>query len=125
MRGKETILVVDDDADVADVLVTALGRLGYTVLATNDPLRALAAFEQDPSAWHAVISDEMMPMMRGHEMLKRMKKIRPSVKTILCSGSRDVLTSEPAIRTAADQTYVKPIDVREIAFVLRILFDRR
>ena len=123
MRDGQTILIVDNDGDVADSLTVELRRLGYTVLRTNKPLKALKAFQSDPTAWHAVVSDDLMPPMRGLELLRRMKRIRPDLKTVLCTDNRDILKTEPAARKAADATCVKPIDAKEIGFLLKVLFQ--
>ena len=124
MRGKETILIVDDDGDVAEALASELRLLGYTVLRGKNPRKALKAFRTDPSAWHAVVSDDLMPSMRGVELLKRMKTIRPDVKTILCADSRDIVKTQPLARAVADATCVKPIEAKEIAFLLKVLFNK-
>src|SRR5207244_1272175 len=54
-RGGETILLVDDEADLVAMTATGLRRLGYTVAPFLDPAAALAAFRRDPGAWAAVV----------------------------------------------------------------------
>jgi signal transduction histidine kinase len=76
LRGSERILVVDDEPDIVDMLVIGLDRLGYEVVGENDPMEALNAFVEDPSAWDAVITDQVMPGMLGTELLSKLKTVR-------------------------------------------------
>src|SRR5262249_37501326 len=57
LRGAERVLIVDDEADLVDMLTIGLERLGYEAVGVTDPIEALAAFKEDPSAWDVVITD--------------------------------------------------------------------
>jgi len=48
LRGEESVLIVDDEVDLTDMLSIGLERLGYDVTCCNDPTEALSAFEEDP-----------------------------------------------------------------------------
>ena len=120
--GSERVLVVDDEPDIADMLVIGLERLGYDVVGTYDPVEALHAFEEDPSAWDAVIADQVMPAMLGTELLSRIKTRRPDLKTILCTGFAE--KAESANSRCIDAFVVKPTDAQAIGHSLRDLFDR-
>lgn len=119
--GSERVLIVDDESDLVDMLSIGLARLGYESVGVNDPVEALAAFEEDPAAWDVVVSDQLMPDMKGADLVRRLKTIRPEIRTILCSGYSEGL-DESAIR-AADVYVSKPVDALEIARRIRILVD--
>jgi CheY-like chemotaxis protein len=123
IRGRERILIVDDEPDIADMLSIGFDRLGYVAVGVNDPLDALAAFEEDPMAWDAVVTDQLMPAMRGLELAGRLKSIRPDLKTVLCSGFSDAAKGEIASGGVIDAFFQKPTDAQAIASSLRELFD--
>jgi CheY-like chemotaxis protein len=122
-RGNERVLIVDDEPDMADMLAIGLDRLGYDVAAVNDSLEALSVFEEDPTAWDAVVADQLMPHMRGVELLHRLKTVRPTLKTVLCTGFSDGVEGELVEKGAIDFFVQKPTDAQGVAASLRILFD--
>lgn len=122
VRGSERVLVIDDEPDVADVLVIGLGRLGYRVTAFNDPVAAVAAFEHSPDAWDVVISDQVMPRLDGFAVFSRLKAIRPSLRFILCTGFAAAATEEHAADIGIDAFFIKPVAPERLAQSIRALF---
>ena len=122
--GNESVLVIDDEVDLTDMLSIALGRLGYDVTCCNDPLEAVAAFEEDPHAWDGVITDQAMPTMTGTAVIRRLKTLRPDCPVVLCTGFADGATEQGALAAGADAVLLKPIEAHRIARTIRELFDR-
>jgi CheY-like chemotaxis protein len=124
LRGRERILVVDDESLIADVLTMGLDRLGYEVVTLNEPREAIETFTEDPSAWDVVVSDQVMPEIKGLALCKRLKKICPSLRFILCTGYSEGVTEESAIAAGADAFFMKPASPADIAGAIRKLLDR-
>jgi nitrogen-specific signal transduction histidine kinase/CheY-like chemotaxis protein len=124
-RGGESVLVVDDDVDLADMLSIALERLDYEVTCCNDPLEALHAFEQDPGAWDVIVTDHMMPGMKGLELVGRLRALRPDCVTVLCTGFADDVSEASALAAGVDLFVLKPTEPRQIAERVRELLARR
>jgi CheY-like chemotaxis protein len=122
LRGRERVLIVDDESVIADGLSIGLARLGYESVGVCDPREALAAFAEDPAAWDVVVTDQVMPPMRGVELLRRMKALRPDIRAILCSGHDDDF--DRAAVDSADIYMRKPVDALEIAKHIRSLANR-
>jgi len=120
-RGSERILIVDDETDIVDSLAIGLERLGYESVGVNDPLEALQVFHEDPNAWDVVVTDEVMPGMRGLELVKRLKAIRPDIKTVLCTGYSDGANEEALRAAGVDVFLLKPVNASGIAAKLRSL----
>ncbi len=120
----ESVLIVDDDVDVADMQSIALERLGYEVTCCNDPLEALDAFEQDPGAWDVIVTDHMMPGMKGLELVGRLRALRPDCVTVLCTGFADDVSEASALAAGVDLFVLKPAEPRQIAERVRELLDR-
>ena len=121
VRGSERILIVDDETDIVDSLSIGLERLGYESVGVNDPLEALQVFHEDPDAWDVVVTDEVMPGMRGLELIKRLKAIRPNIKAVLCTGYSDGANEDAQRATGVDVFLLKPVNASSIAAKLRSL----
>jgi CheY-like chemotaxis protein len=125
LTGRERILIVDDEPDITDMLSIGFTRLGYEAVGVNDPLEALAAFEEDPAAWDAVIADHLMPEMRGLELVRKMKAIRPGIVAIVCTGFSDGASEATWREAGCDAFLPKPVDAWQIARHLRSILDER
>lgn len=82
----ETILVVEDDPAVREVVTALLGEAGYRVLSAPGPGDALLLADRHPGPLDLVLSDVMMPRMSGPEMVERMLKLRPHLRVLFMSG---------------------------------------
>jgi signal transduction histidine kinase/CheY-like chemotaxis protein len=124
IRGDERILIVDDEIDMADALSYSLTNLGYETAPVYSPLEALEIFKEDPAAWDIVITDQAMPEMRGLELIRKLKFIRPDLKAILCTGFSDHATEQSALQEGADWFVTKPLDSESLALAIRGLMSR-
>jgi two-component system cell cycle sensor histidine kinase/response regulator CckA len=84
-----TVLVVDDERGVLALAERVLLRAGYRVVTRAAPHDALAWWEDagQRESVALVVSDVSMPGMSGHEMLQRMRTMRPAVAALLVSGN--------------------------------------
>jgi DNA-binding response OmpR family regulator len=74
----KSILIVDDEKDVADTLRLGLERSGFHVETHNDAFEALSDFK--PGTYSLVILDIRMPGMTGFELFRKLKKVDPKVR---------------------------------------------
>jgi signal transduction histidine kinase/CheY-like chemotaxis protein len=115
VEGRGTVLLVDDQAEVREVTVSILDRLGYTVLTAEDGVAALALFEQHRPAIRLVLLDVRMPRMDGAETLRRLRHLAPTLPVVIVSGfgaDNDLAT----IRDMGVQGMVeKPFTVSELS----------
>jgi len=88
LNGHETILVVENDPKVRQVVVGILRRFGYHVLAAESPQHAVDIC-MTPEAIHLVISDVMMPGTSGPDVVAQLVSLRSSLKTLFISGYTD------------------------------------
>lgn len=92
-----TVLVVDDDADVLDVVASMLEDLGCEVVSAHsgaDALDTLASNEKIT----ILITDINMPVMDGHELAERATRLRPGLKVLQLSGRERRRDGFPMIR---------------------------
>jgi CheY-like chemotaxis protein len=98
LQGRGTILLVDDEDMIWDVIADMLQRLGYTLVLAGNGLEAVEVYENNPGKIDLVILDMIMPEMDGHKAFFRLKEIDPKVKVLLSSG----YVSEENVRSVID-----------------------
>ncbi len=123
--GTERILLVDDEASVVKMEQQMLERLGYTVTVRNGSLDALEAFKADPQAFDLVVTDMTMPNMTGVQLAAEVKKIRPAVPVVLCTGFSYQINEEKSKALGIDGFVMKPVIMKEIAASIRKILDNR
>ena len=114
------VLLIEDDADVRQVLVLALEEAGFTVAAAEDGREGLALFRRDPA--RVVVTDLFMPKMDGLEVIQVFQRLAPEVKLIAVSGGGSygvAGTLQAAERLGAHVTLEKPFDLDVFAAAVR------
>ncbi|MGL9622387.1 response regulator [Bradyrhizobium sp. U531] len=104
------VLVVDDDPDVLDVLVSMLEDLGCEAIPANSGAEALEVLRGNTSV-AALITDINMPVMDGHELAERARRLRPSLKMLQLSGREQRKGGLPLLR--------KPFTEADLARVMK------
>jgi len=94
--GKETILLVEDDAALRHVLQLVLQTYGYRILVASSGVEALQIWPEHAEEIDVLVTDMVMPDgMSGRELIARLKAQKPGLRVILCSGySRDLLRAD-------------------------------
>src|SRR5919198_5384276 len=87
-RNNKSILAVDDESAIVDIIKQSLQRQEFKVCAFTDPFKALAHFNSDAKEdyHHIVLSDIRMPGMNGYEFVRKVKESNPKVKVLLMSA---------------------------------------
>ena len=80
------LLLVDDEAALAELLQKYLERLGYRVDSCVHPEAALALLDADPARYQLLITDLSLPVMNGAELIARARERIPHLRAILSSG---------------------------------------
>ncbi len=88
-RGNETILVAEDEPGVRELACDFLQSHGYNVLQARDPAHALKLAEDNPARVQLLLSDVVMPGMRGTELAARVTQLNPAIRVLFVSGYTD------------------------------------
>jgi PAS domain S-box-containing protein len=106
--GNESVLVVDDEAVIGRMCHLLLSESGYRVTFLSSSLEALEVFKRQPEAFDVVLTDMTMPEIRGDQLMIEMKKIRPDIPVILCSGYSRQISEEKAAEIGVAAYIRKP-----------------
>lgn len=115
-----TILVVDDESAILDVLSESLESDGYDVIAFDQSERAMSAFLADPGKFDLILTDQTMPVLTGSQLSQRVRAVRPDVPILLCSGYFDSSSDRRAPDHESILRLKKPMNVSQL---LRTISD--
>ncbi|NOX90245.1 MAG: PAS domain S-box protein [Calditrichaeota bacterium] len=103
LSGTETILVIEDEDGVRELVKNALTGNGYNILEACDADEALNLIRKHKPELHLILTDVVMPGMNGVELAKRVKEIHPDIKTLYMSGYTD--STNVNLKTLDDGVY--------------------
>ena len=121
--GSETILIVDDHETIWDFLITALQKLGYSVLLAENGLDAVEIYQANPSEIDLVLLDMIMPKLGGHQTFLRLKTIDPEVRVLLSSGFVSEAEVQDLLAQGACGFIPKPHRLPVMARAIRDVLD--
>jgi len=122
----ETILIVDDEPEVRAVARDMLQVKGYTTLDTGDPTLALRIVRTESQPIHLLLTDVVMPLMNGRELVDQIHTIRPAMKVLYNSASSTETIVDYGIRIAPGEPFVlKPFTMESLVSAVRSVLDYR
>jgi two-component system, NtrC family, sensor kinase len=117
-----TVLIVDDEADIREVLTLSLGDSGYGVRTAADGQEALDACRQ--GGIRIVITDIRMPRMDGLRLLEAVKRFDPGIEVIVLTAYGDVEAAIRALRGGASDFISKPVHHEALHLALERAVER-
>jgi PAS domain S-box-containing protein len=121
--GDETIMIVDDEKIITQVLGGLLEEYGYRVMAFNDPVDALESFKNMSGQIDVVITDMSMPGLSGVELSAKMHELNPEQLIIICTGFSDNVNAESARAAGIKGFMHKPMEISALLADLRRLIN--
>lgn len=122
--SRKRILVVDDNKDILKVLKKGLSHAGYEVEVETDSLKAVERFNKSPEAFDVVITDFIMPNLKGDELADAIKAIRKDISIILITGYTDGNIEVIEKNDTIDEYLPKPIELNALYKVISRLLSR-
>jgi two-component system cell cycle sensor histidine kinase/response regulator CckA len=123
LRGSETILLVDDDRPILDMIRRILSDQGYDVLVANTADHALELLEAHAPDIKLMLTDLMMPGMSGEVLTARCRQIAPHVRVVIMSGASDDLPTEKRDLRGRVRFLCKPFLPSDLLGQVRSLLD--
>lgn len=122
--GHESVLLVDDEQTIREVVQDMLDRFGYRTLSADSGERAIEIFKSSGEPIDLVILDLNMPGMGGHKCLEELLKIDSGVKIIIASGYSDNKKVQETLNTGAAGFICKPYKYKDILQKVREILDK-
>ncbi|HEY7489551.1 MAG TPA: PAS domain S-box protein [Candidatus Tectomicrobia bacterium] len=117
--GQERILFVEDEAPLAELGRVMLTHLGYDVVACKSSREALDIFRAAPQYFDLVITDQTMPELTGEALARELRRLRPELPIILCTGFSQTLTQERAADLGINAFLMKPVETSDLGLTIR------
>jgi PAS domain S-box-containing protein len=121
--GRETILLVDDEKEVAEVAGDLLEVLGYRVCTVGSGREALSVYRVRGQQIDLVILDMVMPGLSGEETFAGLREINPQVKVILSSGYSIDGSARNIMEQGCNGFLQKPYALRDLSRIIRAVLD--
>ncbi|MFO7627711.1 MAG: PAS domain S-box protein [Candidatus Fermentibacteraceae bacterium] len=123
--GHETIILVEDERSILDMVATMLSKLGYEVLSTSSPSEAVEMARKHRRRIRLLITDVVMPELNGRDLAWSLKSIIPNLKCLFMSGYTSEVIAHQGILADGVHFIPKPFTSRGLAASVRkALSDR-
>jgi len=122
-KGHETILLVEDDAEVRRLAREMLLRLGYHVLDASSAAEALAISHQTPEPVDLLVTDVIMPQMSGRELATQLTALCPGLKVLYISGYTEEVIARHGIGPRGATLLEKPFSHQTLGVRVRSILD--
>jgi CheY-like chemotaxis protein len=124
-QGNGRILFVDDEPALAHMTAEMLSRLGYDATVHTSSVEALKTFQAAPWQFDVVITDQTMPVMTGERLARELRRFRPDIPIILCTGFSHTMTASKAQALGVDALLLKPLGFRELGRAIQQVLEQR
>jgi len=123
MRGTETILLVEDQAEIRRLTGDALARHGYTVLTANNAAEALAVLTRENGQVDLLLTDVIMPGLDGRELGRRASTLYPHIRVLYMSGYAHVIADTHGVLEPGLVVLQKPFTIIGLLEKVRLVIS--
>jgi signal transduction histidine kinase/ActR/RegA family two-component response regulator len=123
IKGNESVLIIDDDKDITEMLKKGLTELGYDVTIFTDGTEVLKKFNYIKENFEIVVTDLTMPKITGIQIAKKIKRNKPDIKVILITAYSDEPLEEYMQSKILDEYLIKPVSAVHVSKAIRKIMD--
>jgi CheY-like chemotaxis protein len=122
--GRETILLVEDEPAVRELIRDYLTQSGYAVLEAAGASEALRKFQDNQSQVELIVTDVVMPRMSGPALVARIKNLNPEIQVLYISGYTDEMVLQQGLLRSQVDFLQKPFSEKTLLKKTREILDR-
>jgi len=123
IQGTETILVVEDEEVVRDLICAVIGEAGFDVLCAGSADEAMAIAREHPEPIHLLVTDIVMPDVNGPALARSLSLLRPKMKTLYVSGYSENDISDQGVLDPGLVVLQKPFTQQSLERKIREILD--
>lgn len=123
MTGTETVLLVEDDEQILDLVRTMLAANGYKVLAVSSPQEACTVCGEHQGNIELLITDVIMPLMNGKELQGMIAGMKPAIRTLFMSGYTADIIAKRGLIDEGVNFLSKPFSIQTLTQKVRQALD--
>ncbi|MEQ8220742.1 MAG: response regulator [Candidatus Eremiobacterota bacterium] len=124
-KGKETVLICEDEEFILNLCKNSLTKLGYMVITAKSPKQAVTMVKNHTGKIDLLLTDVVMPEMNGRELMGELQNIRPGIKCIYMSGYTAEIIAHKGVIEEGVNFIQKPFSVYELAQKVREVIDAK
>lgn len=124
-RGKETLLIVEDEDTLLQTITVLLSGHGYTIISARDGFEAVEMFKKHKNEIDLIILDIGLPKLSGWDALALIKEETDNLKVIVSSGYLDPKLKSEKLGEGVSEYILKPYDPNQILHSIRRVLDER
>lgn len=121
--GTESILVVDDEPAICELLSRMLKAKGYTVTTESDSEKAYARFATHPEGYDLIVTDLTMPKMPGDVLTRKLRAVRKDIPIIIATGYSNRISEVQASELGISHLIIKPYAKAALLSTVRNALD--
>ncbi len=122
-RGKETILLVEDEPTILMMAALMLEEQGYTLLTAGTAVEAIRLFKEQTGRIHLLVTDVVMPDMNGRDLVTKLRSINPLLKCLFMSGYTADVIAPNGVLDEGVNFIQKPFSLSDLANKVRKALD--
>jgi PAS domain S-box-containing protein len=123
-KGRETILIAEDEDAIRRMTTMVLQRSGYTVLEATNGLEAVAVAEGHTGPIHLLLTDLMMPKLSGREVAERLLLVKRGMRVLYMSGYTEDVMVQQGVESATANFLHKPFSLASLTNKVREVLDQ-
>jgi len=123
--GNETILLVEDEEMLRELVQSMLEMKGYRILTACDGMEAIEVFTREQEAIELVLTDLGLPKLGGWEACKKMLEIKPQLQVVVATGYLEPAAKQAMADGGVREFVPKPYLAEELSVTIRALLDER
>ncbi|TVP40661.1 putative signal transduction response regulator, reiver domain [Candidatus Nitrosocosmicus arcticus] len=125
MSGSSSVMVVEDEKELASLFKAFVEKMGYDAVSFTDPLIALEFFKQSTKEFSLILTDLRMPEMSGIELAAEIRKLNDKIKIILITAFMvdDLILSESYKAAKINEIVQKPVKIAELREIISMVLQ--
>jgi hypothetical protein len=123
-RGSETILVVEDEEDLRELLTSMLHDYGYSILVARDGMEALERYRRHRQDIGLIITDMDLPKLNGAAVSQSILSDNPGARIIMISGFLESALKESILASGVREFVAKPYTLAQMLQIIRKVLDQ-